>query len=118
MATYPATERGAVCQYPVEKELAWRMVESESGGGVRARRTASGRIAVWRLRYEELTDAEGAAFEQFYTECGGGLKPFTFADPLANALQDSEDPAGAAWQGSGAGMTAAGTVWDGHDVFL
>lgn len=106
-----------MCQYPLDRERSWRLVETESGGGVRARRKEKGRTIVWRLQYEDLTDAEAMALEQFYVARGGGLEAFTFVDPLANALQSSEDPAGAAWQGTGAGVIATGSEFDGHAVF-
>ncbi len=118
MATYPATERGAVCQYPIRRERVWRMVESESGGGVRTRRKASGRLIEWRLQYDNLSDAEALALEQFYTQRGGALEAFTFVDPLANGLMESESPDGAAWQHTGAMIVPTGVDWNGHKVLL
>lgn len=116
MATYPATESGAICQFPIERERTWRMIESVSGGGFQARRTGRGRVVTWHLGYQNLTDAEALALEQFYAEHGGGFRTFTFADPLANALLDSDDPSSAAWQGSGANVSRTGAIWEGHSV--
>ncbi len=118
MATYPATGRGAVCQFPLDRERAWRMVETESGGSARERRKEKGRTIVWRLRYEDLSDVEAMALEQFYVARRGGLEAFTFVDPLANALAGSENPGAAAWQGTGAGTVPAGSEYEGHAVLL
>jgi len=117
MATYPATNRGAVCQYPLERERQWRMVETETGGGVRKRRTGRGSAVRWTLRYEELSDAEGLAIEQFYADRGGALKPFEFVDPFANALADSTNISSPAWSGNIGGVTDTQTVRDGQQVF-
>jgi hypothetical protein len=92
------------------------MVESESGGGVKDRRSASGRLIVWRLQYDDLSDAEAMALEQFYTARSGGLEAFTFVDPLANALTHSESPDGSAWQGTGASPATGTLDWNGHKV--
>lgn len=118
MATYPATAHGAVCQFPVEKEQQWRIVEIESGGGIRERRTERGAIVRWRLRYEDLSDAEGLALEQFYADRGGALKPFEFVDPFANTILDSADLTTAAWSRNGGSVGQSDEVRDGHRVFL
>lgn len=91
-------------------------MESISGGGVRARRIDKGCVLAWQLRYDGLTDAETLQLEQFYIARGGGMEGFTFVDPMANVLLDSELPSGAAWQGSGTGVTLAGFEWDGQRV--
>ncbi len=118
MATYPATNRGAVCQYPLDKERHWRMVETETTGGVRKRRTGRGSIVRWALRYEELSDAEALTLQQFYANQGGALKPFEFVDPLANALADSADISSPAWSGSFGSVVDTGTFREGHRILM
>lgn len=105
-----------MCQFPLDRDRRLRLVESISGGGVRARRFDKGRKVTWQLRYDNLSDAETLQLEQFYLARGGGLESFTFVDPMANVLMDSELPAGAAWQGSGAGVAQMGVEWEGFQV--
>jgi hypothetical protein len=81
------------------------MVEVETAGGVRRRRTGGGSILLWTLRYAELADAEALAIERFYADRGGALKPFEFVDPFANALADSTDISSPAWSGNTGGVT-------------
>jgi hypothetical protein len=74
MNWFPQLGSGAMAQYPLQRNRQWRAITNtlESGETIRLGDVPGGWIE-WRLRYEELSDAEGLL------SAGGG-----FGDPLGS----------------------------------
>jgi hypothetical protein len=97
MLTYPQLTT-ALAQFPVVKRRRLRTVENALGDGRVLKSPDPGAETIeWTLRYEGLTDAELAAFQDFFSAAEGSLNSFTFADPMGNLLARSEDLRDVAW---------------------
>jgi len=116
MLIFPTTDKRALCHYPLERYRCWRLIRSESGGGIQSRRTGKGTSVRWNLSYQDLSDEEAVKLRGFHQECGGGLRPFTFVDPLANLLLNADDPTGPAWQVTESVVVLSDVLWRGCRV--
>jgi hypothetical protein len=99
MNWFPQLASGAMAQYPLHRNRQWRAIANtlESGEAITLRDTPGGWIE-WRLRYEELTDAEVAKLTGFFQTSRGEAGSFGFVDPFANLLGWSEDLSKPDWQ--------------------
>ncbi len=105
MLYFPSLAVGAAVQYPVVKRTAHPVLETKSPGGhVQRGLTEWSSTVEWDLEYRELSDAEAGAIEDLYAATDGGLRSFTFCDPLANLLRWSEDFSKSVWQLTGVGV--------------
>ena len=115
---YPQLESGALSQYPIRKTKRLRTVINQAADGSTMRLAdPAAELTEWRLAYAELSDAEAAALEAFFTAAEGTLNGFTFVDPAGNLLAWSGDFGNAVWQKdpllnltSGAADPAGGTL--------
>jgi hypothetical protein len=99
MNWFPQLGSGALAQYPLNRNRQWRAIMNtlESGETITLQDAPGGWIE-WRLRYEELTDAEVANLTGFFETSRGEAGSFGFVDPFANLLGWSEDLAKPDWQ--------------------
>jgi hypothetical protein len=88
-----------MAQYPLHRHRQWRGITNtlESGETITLRDAPGGSIQ-WRLRYQELTDAEVAKLTGFFQTSRGEAGSFGFVDPFANLLGWSDDLSKPDWQ--------------------
>ncbi len=99
MLFFPQLESGAMAQYPISRRRVRRTVINKmQDGSIWRYGDATAGHSMWELRLSSLTDAERSALESFFETCGGGLKSFTWLDPLANLLLHSGDLEAPVWQ--------------------
>jgi len=106
MNWFPQLGSGAMAQYPLQRNRQWRAITNtlESGETIRLGDVPGGWIE-WRLRYEELSDAEVAKLTGLFEASRGEAGSFGFVDPFANLLGWSEDLSKPDWQ---KGLLSAG----------
>src|SRR3569833_673804 len=99
MNWFPQLGSGAMAQYPLHRIRRWRAISNtlESGETITLGDAPGGSIE-WRLRYQELTDAEVLALTSFFHASRGEAGSFGFVDPFANLLGWSEDLSRPDWQ--------------------
>jgi hypothetical protein len=99
MNWFPQVGAGTMAQYPVHRGRQWRAITNslESGESIMLNDNGGGSIE-WRLRYEELTDAEVTKLTGFFAASRGEAGSFGFVDPFANLLGWSEDLSKPDWQ--------------------
>ena len=99
MNWFPQLGSGAMAQYPLHRNRRWRAISNtlESGETITLGDAPGGSIE-WRLRYQELTDAEVLALTSFFHASRGEAGSFGFVDPFANLLGWSEDLSRPDWQ--------------------
>lgn len=98
MAVYPQLGSGALGQFPVRKRRRLRTVVNRAADGRTVRLAdPAAEITEWRLEYTELNEEEAAALREFFAECEGTLRGFTFVDPTGNLLAWSEKLDEAVW---------------------
>ena len=98
MLTYPQLSTGALTQYPVSKRRRMRTaVNGMADGSSIKLADPPGEITEWVLEYSQLSDAELAAIQQFFTNAEGTLNSFTFLDPSGNLLAWSDRLDNAGW---------------------
>ncbi len=99
MNWFPQLASGAMAQYPLHRSRQWRAISNtlESGETITLGDAPGGSIA-WRLRYQELTDAEVTALTGFFQTSRAEARSFGFVDPFANLLGWSEDLSKPDWQ--------------------
>jgi hypothetical protein len=99
MNWFPQLGSGAMAQYPLHRNRQWRGITNtlESGETITLGDAQGGSIQ-WRLRYQELTDAEVAKLTGFFQTSRGEAGSFGFVDPFANLLGWSDDFAKPDWQ--------------------
>lgn len=99
MNWFPQVGSGAMAQYPLQRSRQWRAIANtlESGELITLADAPGGWIE-WRLRYEELTDAEATKLTGFFAASRGESGSFGFVDPFANLLGWSEDLSKPDWQ--------------------
>lgn len=113
-AYFPNLNSGATAQYPIRRTTRYRTVVNANDltTTIRASDPGARRIAWW-LRYQGLADNEVAALTGLFQEVKGPLGSFTFVDPEANLLTQSENLTHVFWQKSaGLGMVSAATAPD------
>lgn len=112
---YPNLRSGVAAQYPLRRRTRHHIVSTRTPGGHVSRIVGGSAPEMgWELQYENLTDEEAQGLEDLFVATGGGLKCFTFVDPLANLLLWSEDLNAAAWQRTGLAveaLTEGGEAW-------
>jgi hypothetical protein len=99
MSLFPQIGAGSVAQFPLTRSRMWRSIVNrlESTEQILLPDAAAGEIA-WRLRYQDLTDAEAGSLSSLFTSSQGSFGAFTFIDPMANLLGWSEDLSQPVWQ--------------------
>jgi hypothetical protein len=99
MNWFPQLASGAMAQYPLHRNRRWRAISNtlESGETITLGDAAGGFIE-WRLRFQELTDAEVSTLTGFFQGSRGGAGSFGFVDPFANLLGWNEDLSKPDWQ--------------------
>jgi hypothetical protein len=107
MAVFPQLMSGALAQFPVKKSNQLRtVVNTMADGSVVKLADPAGAFTEWQLQYSNLSDAEAAALEQFFSSMEGSLNVFTFLDPTANLLAWSDQLTNDVWTGDPfAGLT-------------
>lgn len=102
MGTYPVLDGGVTSQWPIRKAtFVANLIERTASGRLWIRHRAEGSRAEWLLSYRGLSQEEAQRLEQFFQDQGGALQSFTFVDPTANLLVDSEDLSTAGWSKPG-----------------
>ncbi len=97
MMAFPQIGRGA--QYPIKLTRHFRTVTNRSSGGQIVRYgEIAGATSIWDLVIEGISDSEWLSLESFFVQCEGRLREFTFLDPTANLLAESEDLSAPVWQ--------------------
>ena len=110
MAFFPLLSQGSAAQYPISRTWTWLAAQTETPGGYVARSIDSkGRLLRWTLQYAELSDAEARAIALLYEQSRGGLRSFTFIDPLANLLAQSEDLTASVWSAGALASVVSGS---------
>ena len=99
MNWFPQLASGAMAQYPLHRNRQWRASSNtlESGEMITLGDAPGGSIA-WRLRYQELTDAEVSKLTSFFQGSRGEAGSFGFVDPFVNLLGWSDDLSKPDWQ--------------------
>ena len=99
MSLFPQIGAGSVAQFPLTRSRRWRSIvnQMESTEQILLPDTAGSEI-VWRLRYQDLTDAEMGFLSALFASSQGSFGAFTFIDPFANLLGWSEDLTQPVWQ--------------------
>jgi hypothetical protein len=99
MSVYPQLVTGVTSQYPIVKQRRPRTVVNAAADGSSIKLAdPAGETVGWKLQYANLSDAELAALQQFFTDMEGSLNSFTFLDPAANLLAWSEVLTNAPWE--------------------
>jgi hypothetical protein len=112
MNVYPQLVTGMMSQFPIVKQRRPRtIVNAAADGSAIKLADPAGSTIGWQLQYTNLSDAEMAALQQFFTAMEGSLNSFTFLDPAANLLAWSEDLTNAVW-GAAPFLTLSGGVAD------
>ena len=101
MLYLPQLSSGATGQYPIQKRRIERTIINQLSDGRAIKFADAGAERVeWQLNYQDLSDAEVAGLQAFFSACEGQLNAFTFADPMDNLLTWSEDLTQPAWEAS------------------
>ncbi|MGA2275597.1 MAG: hypothetical protein ABSH00_18755 [Bryobacteraceae bacterium] len=112
MSVYPQLVTGVMSQFPIVKQRRPRTVVNAAADGSSIKLAdPAGATIEWQLQYANLSDAELAALQQFFTDMEGSLNSFTFLDPAANLLAWSEDLTNAVWEAAPF-LTLSGGVAD------
>jgi hypothetical protein len=108
MLVFPQLATGASALYPVIKRQGTRTVVNQMGDGstvIFADDDAA--LVQWELHAVGLTGAEWNAIDSFFQQVSGRWQTFTFLDPTANLLAESETLSAAVWtKGASVGLTA------------
>jgi len=98
MLVFPQLGTGASALYPVTKTSIQRTVVNTLGDGSTVVFTDPDAAAMaWELRASGLTAAEWNAIEALFQATSGMWQTFTFLDPTANLLLQSETFGATAW---------------------
>jgi hypothetical protein len=112
MAVYPQLGTGALTQFPISKTRRSRSVINTTADGSRIKLAdPAGGDITWRLEYRDVSDAELQSLEEFFEEMEGALNAFTFVDPIANLLQETEDMSNSVWE-AGPLLALSGGIQD------
>jgi hypothetical protein len=96
---YPQLGSGALSQFPVRKTRRTRTVTNRSADGTEIKLAdPAGIITEWSLTYEDLSDQEADALQNFFDSTEGSLNEFTFLDPAGNLLAWSDQLDNDVWQ--------------------
>jgi hypothetical protein len=98
MAVFPQLTSGALAQFPVTKSNQLRtVVNTMADGSVITLADPAGAFTGWQLQYSNLSDAEAAALQQFFSSMEGSLNQFIFLDPTANLFAWSDQLTNDVW---------------------
>lgn len=112
MLVYPQLATGAMSQFPVKKQRHLRTVVNAAADGSSIKLAdANGEYTEWSCEYAQLSDAEVATLQQFFTAAEGTLNAFTFLDPTSNLLAWTDHLDNPVWV-PGPLLTVAGGVAD------
>jgi hypothetical protein len=108
---YPQMPAGSMVQFPYSRRIQARTVVSELADGTLWKQVDDLYGSTeWVMRYSNLSEAEMTQLSDFFAECEGRLKPFTFFDPNGNLLMWSENFSEDVWQRTGALEVSAGVT--------
>jgi hypothetical protein len=98
MLAYPQLGTGALSHFPVRKRRRMRTAVNVMADGSSIKLAdPPGEFTEWILEYSQLSDAELAVIQQFFTAAEGTLNTFTFLDPTSNLLARSDQLDNAVW---------------------
>lgn len=98
MMFFPQLESAGVTQFPLRVERSFRTVENRAEDGWAGRYSdVRAMTALWRCRFEDLSDSEANRLQSLFDTSRGQVGTFTFFDPLDNLLVWSEDFSNPAW---------------------
>jgi hypothetical protein len=98
MLVFPQLTTGAIGQFPVVRRRSWTAVNNQlTDGSAVVYSDGSPRTNSWELALRDLTDAEANAIETLFDGVEGRRSGFTFVDPTANLLANSEDLGNSCW---------------------
>jgi hypothetical protein len=98
MLVFPQLITGASALYPLTKNSIQRtVVNTLSDGSLVTYTDPDGAAMAWELQASGLTAAEWNAIEALFQATSGMWQTFTFLDPTANLLLQSEDFGATAW---------------------
>lgn len=98
MLIYPQLAGGTLSQFPVARRRHFRTIVNAAVDGSSVKfGDAGGGSVEWELSYNGLSDGEIAALQRFFVATEGSLNGFTFLDPTANLLSESELLTASAW---------------------
>lgn len=102
MLIFPQLSSGASIQYPLNRQLSQRVIQSAmEDGTIIALADVAANYLEWRITFRDLSDQEAVSLRDFFAATQGNLQPFVFLDPAVNLLVWSEDFSQAAWQTAG-----------------
>src|SRR5271165_1979306 len=98
MPVFPQLGTGASALYPLTKSSIQRTaVNTLSDGSTIVFADPNAAVNAWEMRASGLTTAEWNAIEALFQATSGSWQTFTFLDPTANLLLQSETFGAAAW---------------------
>ena len=98
MLVFPQLVTGASALYPLKKTSIQRsVVNTLDSGATVVFADPDGAAMAWELHASGMTLAEASAIETLFQATSGMWQTFTFLDPTANLLLQSEDLAATAW---------------------
>jgi hypothetical protein len=98
MLIFPQLVTGASALYPLKKTSIQRtVVNTLDSGATVVFADPDGAAMAWELHAAGLTGAEANAIETLFQATSGMWQTFTFLDPTANLLLQSEDLSATAW---------------------
>lgn len=102
MLIFPQLSTGAITQYPTNRTLSQRTLQSVmEDGTIIALADVAACYLQWRAAFKDLSDPEASALGNFFAATQGNVQPFLFLDPLTNLLLWSEDFSQNVWQTTG-----------------
>lgn len=98
MLVFPQLTTGATGQFPLVRRRSRRSVQNFLNDGSTVNYSdGSPRSNDWELSLRDLTDAEANAIQTLFQSVEGRRGAFTFLDPAANLIADSEDFSSSRW---------------------
>lgn len=116
MNWYPQFGAGSIAQFPLSRTRKWRAITNRMENDERVLLVgAASREIEWKLRYQELSDAEVRKLTDLFAVSRGVFGAFGFIDPTSNLLGWSEDLSQPDWNAgllgvSGGAEDPAGTA--------
>jgi hypothetical protein len=99
MLYFPQLSSGAIGQYPIRKRSIEKTIVNRSPDGTTIKYSDVGATLLeWQLVFQNLSDGEIDALQQFFAACEGRLNAFTLLNPVGNLVTWSEDLGQPAWE--------------------
>lgn len=107
MNSFPQLSSGSMAQFGIAKRVRLRSEESALGDGTKRRSfDPAGSTVEWEMRLTALSEQERAAIESLFEAREGRRTRFTFLDPTANLLGQTNNLTGELWTvGPGVAVT-------------